>query len=286
MSKPRPTHLFIDLDLANFAGDKDKLDVSLAKTLRNIKLQLNEAEPTVLWTGGGFHVHQPLDPEVVPIYEELPEFKRYEDPSVQFMRYAEQVLTGGKADRNHRVSFASCMARIPGSRNSKYEGDIAEVKIIQSWNGIRARPTQQFMLTDFLIYLVQADIDYRERMRKQAQRFKTPGYPGTLTGQEGIAWIDRLLQTPIPDWRKTAVALVLAPYLLTIRRMSYEQAFNTIMQWAASCAQLSSLRPNERGFIERVHTSLERAQSKQSRPLRWATLVSNYQQMYEMVVGK
>jgi hypothetical protein len=236
--------------------------------------------PSVLWSGGGFHVHQPLDPDVVPIYEELSEFRRYKDPSVQFMRYAEQVLTAGKADRNHRVSFASCMARIPASRNSKYEGEVGEVRVIQAWNGIRAKPTQQFMLTDFLIWLVQADLDYRERLRKQAQRFM-PCH-GTLGGQ-GIAWIDRLLQISIPDWRKTAVALILAPYLLTIRRFSYEQAYHMIMQWAAGCAQLSCLRPSERGFVDRVHISLERAQSRQLRPLRWSTLVQNYSALYEVI---
>lgn len=279
--KPRPTHLFIDLDLTSFAGDMDKLELALKLTLRNIKHQLNGAVPTILWSGGGFHVHQPLDPEVVPAYEELPEFKRYKDPSVQFMRYAEQILTAGKADHNHRVSFASCMARIPASRNSKYEGDVAKVRIVQPWDGIRAKPTQQFMLTDFLIWLVQADFDARQELRRQAQKFASSR--SDLPSDQRITWIDRLLQTAIPDWRKTAIALILAPYLLTIRRISYEQAYYTIMQWAARCAQLSSLRPDERGFVDRVHISLERAQSRQLRPLRWGTLVQNYSAMYELL---
>jgi hypothetical protein len=269
------------LDLANFAGDKDNLDLACKMTLRNIKRQLNGAVPSVLWSGGGIHIHQPLEANDLPVYEELQEFKRYKDPSVQFMRYAEQVLTAGKADRNHRVSFASCMARIPASRNSKYEGEIAGVKIIQRWNGIRAKPTQQFMLTDFLIWLVQADIDAREEMRKQAQKFRSSGT--NLLGGQGIAWIDHLLRTPIPDWRKTAIALILAPYLLTIKRMSYEQAYYTIMQWAVGCAQLSCLRPTERGFIDKVHASLERAQSRQLRPLKWVTLVNDYSQIYEIL---
>jgi|SRR5215217_4556957 len=277
--KPKPTHLFIDLDLATFGGDRHKLELALRQTKRNIARQLNGAVPTILWSGGGFHLHQPLDPDVVPIYEELSEFKRYQDSSIKFMRYAEQVLTGGKADRNHCVSFKSCMARLPGSRNSKYTGDVAEVKVVQPWDGIRARPPQQFMFTDFLIWLVQADLDARERLHKM-QRFNTTK-SHLMNNGAGIAWIDRLLQLAIPDWRKTAVALVLAPYLLIIRRFSYEQAFHTIMEWAARCDELSALRPNERGFIDRVHISLERAQSKQSKPLRWQTLVQNYPAMYE-----
>jgi hypothetical protein len=142
------------------------------------------------------------------------------------------------------------------------------------------------MLTDFLIYLVQADFDARERMRKETQRFAATKSHQMTSGAGGIAWIDRLLQTPIPDWRKTAVALILAPYLLTIKRMSYKQAYHVIMQWAARCAKLSSLRPTERGFIDRVHTSLERAQTKQSKPLRWTTLVQNYPGLYNEVISK
>jgi len=127
---------------------------------------------------------------------------------------------------------------------------------------------------------VQADFDAKEKLRKQAQRFPILSPIGEHTG---IGWIDRLLQTPIPDWRKTAVALILAPYLLTIKRMLYDQAYNTIMQWAARCAQLSSLRPNDAGFVDRVHISLERAQSRQSKPLRWTTLVQNYSGLHEIL---
>jgi len=130
-SRPKPTHLYIDLDLATFAGDdRHKLDHALKCTLRNIKRNLGGARPTVLWSGGGYHIHQPLDPAAVPIYEELPEFKRYKEPSVQFMRYAERVLTAGRADQNHCISFRSCMARIPGSVNSKYTGVLSEVEIV------------------------------------------------------------------------------------------------------------------------------------------------------------
>jgi hypothetical protein len=99
-TRPKPSHLFIDLDLATFAGDRHKLDLALKSTLRNIKRELGGAVPTVLWSGGGCHIHQPLDATVVPVYEDLPEFKRYKDPSIQFMRYAERQLTNGKCDHN------------------------------------------------------------------------------------------------------------------------------------------------------------------------------------------
>jgi hypothetical protein len=33
-----------------------------------------------------------------------------------------------------------------------------------------------------------------------------------------IPWIEKLLQTPIDDYRKKAVALILAPYLINIKK--------------------------------------------------------------------
>src|SRR5215212_7182767 len=50
--KPKPNHIFIDLDLSTFAGDRKRLDTALRTTLRNIKKHLEGAKPTVLWTGG------------------------------------------------------------------------------------------------------------------------------------------------------------------------------------------------------------------------------------------
>jgi hypothetical protein len=43
---------------------------------------------------------------------------------------------------DHCVSFKSCLARIPSSINSKYNGDIAEVIIIQLWDRVRAKSTK------------------------------------------------------------------------------------------------------------------------------------------------
>jgi hypothetical protein len=156
--RPKPSHLFIDLDLKSFAGDQARFELALKATLENIRLNLNGAIPSVVLTGGGCHIHQPLDPDAIPVFEELPEFARFKDPSIQFLRYAARRLTNGSADPSHSISFASCMARVPGSTNSKYES-AEQVRILQRWNGIRARPTKRFMLVDFLLALTQKTID-------------------------------------------------------------------------------------------------------------------------------
>jgi len=61
------------------------------------------------------------------------------------------------------------LLQIPNSENSKHTGERAKVKIVQRWNGIRARPSEKFMINDFHAYLVQEVID--EKM-KELQREK------------------------------------------------------------------------------------------------------------------
>lgn len=55
------------------------------------------------------------------------------------------------------------------------------------------------------------------------------------------------------------------------------------MQWTMRCAQLSSLRPTTQSFIDGVHISLDRAQSRRSKPMRWITLTQNYTGLYEVL---
>ncbi len=217
----------------------------------------------------------------MPAYEELDEFRRYgEDAPIWFMRYAEQVLTNGKADCNHRTSFKSAMARVSGSRNSKYEDKAAaQVRIIRRWNGLRAKPREEFILSDFLTWLMKQEFEAKERIRRRnAQRFVPSSNSGVIN------WIEKILQTPIADYRKATIALVLAPYLLKVRKMSNEQAFNTIMDWSCKCAQISPLRPSQRDFAQKARDSLQRAQSSLYFPMGFSRLVSDYPLMYQAYV--
>ena len=39
-----------------------------------------------------------------------------------------------------------------------------------------------------------------------------------------IPWIEKLLEIPIEDYRKNAVNLILAPHLINIKKLAYEDA--------------------------------------------------------------
>ncbi|MGC2571781.1 MAG: hypothetical protein WA364_09745 [Candidatus Nitrosopolaris sp.] len=101
----------------------------------------DDISPSVLWTGNGYHVYLPF---AAPVLELKSIFAGFEEPSRRFVQWAEQYLSNSKADSRHSssLSFKNCMARVPGSFDSKLaglneKGDIvkipesAEVKIIQ-----------------------------------------------------------------------------------------------------------------------------------------------------------
>ena len=77
-----PDLLFIDLDLTNFKTEK-LLQVTLNKTLKSIKEKLdNNAHPTVLWSGNGYHVILPVYCSIV--LERIQDFQGFDNPSEKF----------------------------------------------------------------------------------------------------------------------------------------------------------------------------------------------------------
>ena len=76
------------------------------------------------------------------LLENVIEFNKFDRPSEQFLRFAKDYLSNYKADKNNNPSFKSCLLRIPGSINSKYN---TKVKIIKKWNGYRPSITTDLL---------------------------------------------------------------------------------------------------------------------------------------------
>jgi hypothetical protein len=278
--RPRASHLFIDLDIKSFADDQASFELALKTTLENIRLNLNGAIPTVVLTGGGCHIHQPLDPDVIPVFEELPEFARFSDPSTQFLRYAARRLTDDSSDPSHSISFSSCMARVPGSINSKYESADAEIKILQKWNGIRARPTKRFMLVDFLLALTQKTIDQdikRVQRRHTIQKRRIVN----KVDDSAIDWIDKLLSNGVADGRKRLIYWVLAPYLITVRGLDYDKAYTVLEEWLDKCDRLRRLQPSWNFFEYRIDYCLDLSEEKSMKPSGFDALQAKSPDIYQ-----
>jgi hypothetical protein len=103
------------------------------------------------------------------------------------------------SDINNNPAFKSCLLRIPGSYNSKYSEQNNKVKIIQRWDGFR--PKINPLLYHFYIYLADRKLKEINNMRKT----HTENHY-TVRGNT-ILWIEKLLQTPIDDYRKNAIGL-------------------------------------------------------------------------------
>ena len=180
------------------------------------------------------------------------------------MRYAERRLTNYKSDPCHKMAWKSCLARLPNTFNTKYDPP-AKVSIIQKWNGVRAKPTKQFVYTDFLIYLVEKSVDFSAKARQKKNSVLQPR--NSSNGYFG--WIERVIPTPIADFRKLTMRQILCPYLATIKQIPKAQAYQEIMQWALECSKLSSLRPSVNEFSDKVHYSLDYTERKGMKPLGW-----------------
>ena len=138
-------------------------------------------------------------------------------------------LSNYKSDPSNNPSLKSYMVRIPGSHNSKCVQtriQDSEVKVIQKWYG-----------------------------RRINIRFFLGSFHAVGQNREGnnstIYWIENLLQTPIPEYRKYVIWRVLASYLLNRRALSLEDSSIIMRKWLDNCNHLKRLDfdPNFRSLI-------------------------------------
>ena len=229
-NRTAPSFIMIDLDLKDIENkNKGKLDKILDETLKNLFIKFNEESyPTVLWTGNGYHIYQPIKGIVFEKYKIFYDFLPYVDNknlTTEFLRFSKKVFTNGKDDPKHLPSIKSCLVRVPGTLNSKNN---QKVRIIQKWDG--KSPGIQWITSDFNDYLIKKKID--KVSKKEINNKKKEYYNKKLYMQiSKIIWIEKLLQTPIEDGRKQCLWQILCPYLINIRKLTNENAINILNQW-------------------------------------------------------
>ena len=166
--KQEPNFLFIDLD-----SQTSSLNKELEHTLTNIKSKFenSDIDPTVLWSGRGYHIYLLVDAAVLEDESLFQDIEVY-DPSRKFLQWVEQYLSDNKADPCHSlgVSFNNCMLRIPGSINSKVN---KQVTVVQEWNEIK--PSIKPLLYEFYIHLASMKLrevqDIKTKREPSARRF-------------------------------------------------------------------------------------------------------------------
>jgi hypothetical protein len=282
IQRHKPDFIFIDLDKNNNFKSDRSFKLALSNTLKNINEKLDSnAYPTVLDTGGGYHIYQPV--YCPTALENITEFQMFEKPSVQFLRFAKDNLSNGKADKNNNPSFKSCLLRVPGSINSKY-GVTTEVKIVQKWNGYRPPIPREFM-EEFRTYLIQKKIEeqnYSQKMLKLRKYYNNNNYHSSFYYY--YDWIEKkILANPFPDYRKIIVNLILSPYLAVIKKLSFEESYQIIYEWLQKCNLIRKLDFNARSL---VNTAVATAYKKQIPPMSITTLKNNYKDLYFLLEQK
>jgi hypothetical protein len=294
--------LMVDLDLKDFGGQLEEgedskkkkakmlLEKALNKALDKIKKESIGGNATVLWTGNGYHIYQPVSGFVLEEYEIFYEFTKYFDKDLtsMFIQFAEEYFTDYTADRLHKPTVKSCLLRIPGSLNSKCIGNNdqdAEVKIIQRWDG--KRPSIKPMLRDFRRWLIQKRIDDIEELKKQEKKKHAKYQIITSQNQSKvisrIKWIEKgILEHPLPDHRKYIIWRILSPYLLNVKKLPKEESYSVIKEWLDRCNELERLNFNPKIKIKEGL----RGASKGYLPISIDKLKEENKSLYDIVTNR
>ncbi len=121
---------------------------------------------------------------------------------------------------------------------------------MQRWDGYR--PDFRLLVGSFYAYLVGTNNNglLLSRSGVITPEVRAPGVPEL--------WIEKLLQTPIDDYRKHARDLILIPYLVVRKGMTDKSHISDIvMEWADKCAQLRRLYPSRREFQKRTCSRID-----------------------------
>ncbi|MFL6471625.1 MAG: DNA primase noncatalytic subunit PriX [Nitrososphaeraceae archaeon] len=287
--------LMADLDLKDFADEEDSnkkentaflLEKALNKTLQKIKETIG-GNPTVLWTGNGYHIYQPVSGFILEEYETFYEFTKYVDKDLtsMFIQFAEEYFTDYAADRLHNPTVKSCQVRIPASLNSKciIKEQNTEVKIIQKWDG--NRPFIQPLLRHFRIWLIQKRIDDIKELKKQEK--KHAKFQMTLAKNQErtntIKWIEKgILEHPLSDHRKYIIWRVLSPYLVNVKKLPKEEAYSIMKDWLDKCDKLEKLNFNPK---IKIKDGL-RGANKGYFPISMEKLKEENRQLYDVVLDR
>jgi hypothetical protein len=277
--------LMVDLDSKDFPNQassnkqgKSVLDKILDKTLQKITESIG-GNPTVLRTGNGYHIYQPVSGLILEEYETFYEFTKYFDKDLtsMFIQFAEEYFTDYAADRLHNPTVKSCLVRIPGSLNSKClaKGEDAEVKIIKKWDNTRA--SIQPLLIPFKTWLIQKRIDedlknakFQMTVSKNQERINT------------IKWIEKgILDQPLADHRKYIIWRILSPYLLNVKKLPKEEAYSVMKDWLDKCDKIERLSFNPK---TKIRDGLKGA-SKGYLPISMEKLKEENRQLYDIVMS-
>jgi hypothetical protein len=246
-----PNLIFIDLDLEKslpYPKAIIRLEKSKNKSIKTIKERLIGCQPTILWTGNGYHIYIVIDSRPLELIKELSELSQ--KPSEEFLRYAEMTFSNKKRDYGHNPSFKSSLLRIPCTFNSKnllanneIDRQNTEVKIVQKFDNENVKSINIRLLRDYQLWLADNDL-----MRKKKKNSRSQNKGCNIVDNDELAkkysWIEKLLQTPLPCFRRYCLYHILVPYLVNVRKLNLEKCYDVLKMWLEECNKLYKISFN------------------------------------------
>jgi hypothetical protein len=223
----------------------------------------------------GYHIYIVLDARPLELITDLTRLSK--EPSKLFLKFAEIVFSDKKADVRHNHSFNSYLLRIPYTLNSKCiaRGKYAEVRVVQKF--VSPIPIiNANLLCEFRLHL--ADLDVKSKAIAAERRvYENASNKCLQRIPQSYLWIETLLQTPISDYRKHTLELVLAPYLVIINHQPYDKAYSTIKRRALKCNTLRALEPSINNFLDhRIKAAINKSIKNSIPPIRVETIMKKY----------
>jgi hypothetical protein len=105
-----------------------------------------------------------------------------------------------------------------------------------------------------------------------------------------ISWIERLLKIPISDHRKYCIWRILAPYLINVKHLSFDDSYEKIYQWLDRCKKLKEL---DFDTETKINDSLNRVANTGYLPISFdnplkepRTLKTDERELYNILLAK
>ena len=93
-----------------------------------------------------------------------------------------------------------------------------------------------------------------------------------------IPWIERLLETPIGDHRKTCLWHILVPYLVNVKRVQESEIYQILEKWIKECDKKRKVDFDYKYIIKSDLKSV-----KDILPISKGNLKKEYPDLYEMI---
>jgi hypothetical protein len=97
-------------------------------------------------------------------------------------------------------------------------------------------------------------------------------------------WMEKLLQTPIPDWRQNTIELILSRYLVNIKHFSFEESYAIIKDWLDRC---NLAAPLQRGvnYDHVIRIELQNAIKSGRLPMSKNRVKEMLPELYQILFG-